>query len=197
MEPGWLTEFDKTLFNEFKSDTFNDIEQKLFYPNKDSIDFFINENNRLKSICKSQTTEISGLCDNIQKQKSEISKIRLINERLELENDKLSFKLNKINNEPRNFKVYIHLKTGIWIYIGQTGQELEERWQNGEGYKQHNQMLYYQIKKYGWKNIHHLLYKDNLTKKEADTIEQDLIHFYAKNEIATGLMVLNLAHNVL
>ena len=197
MEPGWITEFDKTLFNEFKSDTFNEIEQKLFYPNKDSVDFFINENNRLKSICKSQTTEISGLCDNIQKQTSEISKIRLINERLELENDKLSFKLNKINNEPRNFKVYIHLKTGIWIYIGQTGQELEERWQNGEGYKQHNQMLYHQIKKYGWKNIHHLLYKDNLTKKEADTIEQDLIHFYAKNEIATGLMVLNLAHNVL
>ena len=87
--------------------------------------------------------------------------------------------------------------TGLWIYIGQTGQDLEERWQNGEGYKQHNQMLYHQIKKYGWKNINHILYKDNLTKKEADIIEQDLIHFYAKNEMATGLMVLNLAHNIL
>ena len=85
--------------------------------------------------------------------------------------------------------------TGLWIYIGQTGQDLEERWQNGEGYKQHNQMLYHQIKKYGWENINHILYKDNLTKKEADIIERDLIHFYAKNEMATGLMVLNLAHN--
>ena len=87
--------------------------------------------------------------------------------------------------------------TGLWIYIGQTGQDLEERWQNGEGYKQHNQMLYHQIKKYGWENINHILYKDNLTKKEADIIERDLIHFCAKNEMATGLMVLNLAHNIL
>lgn len=148
MQPGFLIEFDKTLFNDYNSNTFNDIEQKIFYPNGNSKEFVVNDYNRLK------------------------------------------IELSKELNEPRGYKVYIHLKTGCWIYIGQTCQELEARWQCGEGYK-HNQMLYHQIQKYGWNNIQHLLYKDNLTKKEADKIEQDLIHFYAKNEEATGLMVLN------
>ena len=123
-------------------------------------------------------------------QSKEIIELNNKIKRLEFEKNQL-FELN----ESRNYKVYIHIMTGLWIYIGQTGQDLEERWQNGEGYKQHNQMLYHQIKKYGWENINHILYKDNLTKKEADIIERDLIHFCAKNEMATGLMVLNLAHN--
>ena len=173
MKPGFQIEFNKTLFNEFQSNIFNDVEEKLFNPNL----LFI-ENNRLKSINKNQSKEIIELNNKIK--------------RLEFEKNQL-LELN----EPRNYKVYIHIMTGLWIYIGQTGQDLEERWQNGEGYKQHNQMLYHQIKKYGWKNINHILYKDNLTKKEADIIERDLIHFYSKNEMATGLMVLNLAHNIL
>ena len=171
MKPGFQIEFNKTLFNEFQSNIFNDVEEKLFNPNL----LFI-ENNRLKSINKNQSKEIIELNNKIK--------------RLEFEKNQLSEL-----NESRNYKVYIHIMTGLWIYIGQTGQDLEERWQNGEGYKQHNQMLYHQIKKYGWENINHILYKDNLTKKEADVIEQDLIHFCARNEMATGLMVLNLAHN--
>ena len=171
MKPGLQIEFNKTLFNEFQSNIFNDVEEKLFNPNL----LFI-ENNRLKSINKNQSKEIIELNNKIK--------------RLEFEKNQLSEL-----NESRNYKVYIHIMTGLWIYIGQTGQDLEERWQNGEGYKQHNQMLYHQIKKYGWENINHILYKDNLTKKEADVIEQDLIHFCARNEMATGLMVLNLAHN--
>ena len=171
MKPGFQIEFNKTLFNEFQSNIFNDVEEKLFNPNL----LFI-ENNRLKSINKNQSKEIIELNNKIK--------------RLEFEKNQLSEL-----NEPRNYKVYIHIMTGLWIYIGQTGQDLEERWQNGEGYKQHNQMLYHQIKKYGWENINHILYKDNLTKKEADIIERDLIHFCAKNEMTTGLMVLNLVHN--
>lgn len=171
MKPGFQIEFNKTIFNEFQSSIFNDVEEKLFNPNL----LFI-ENNRLKSINKNQTKEIIELNNKIK--------------RLEFEKNQLSEL-----NESRNYKVYIHIMTGLWIYIGQTGQDLEERWQNGEGYKQHNQMLYHQIRKYGWENINHILYKDNLTKKEADIIERDLIHFCAKNEMATGLMVLNLAHN--
>ena len=217
MKPGFQIEFNKTLFNEFQSNTFNNVEEKLFNPKLDSSTLFI-ENNRLKSINKNQSKEISELNDNIKtltseigileirnknqskeiielnnkikSLTSEISRVNSINKRLEFEKNQLSEL-----NEPRNYKVYIHIMTGLWIYIGQTGQDLEERWQNGEGYKQHNQMLYHQIKKYGWENINHILYKDNLTKKEADIIERDLIHFYAKNEMATGLMVLNLAHN--
>ena len=219
MKPGFQIEFNKTLFNEFQSNTFNNVEEKLFNPKLDSSTLFI-ENNRLKSINKNQSKEISELNDNIKtltneigileirnknqskeiielnnkikSLTSEISRVNSINKRLEFEKNQLSEL-----NESRNYKVYIHIMTGLWIYIGQTGQDLEERWQNGEGYKQHNQMLYHQIKKYGWENINHILYKDNLTKKEADIIERDLIHFYAKNEMATGLMVLNLAHNIL
>ena len=189
MKPGFQIEFNKTLFNEFQSNTFNNVEEKLFNPKLDSSTLFI-ENNRLKSINKNQSKEIIELNNKIKSLTSEISRVNSINKRLEFEKNQLSEL-----NESRNYKVYIHIMIGLWIYIGQTGQDLEERWQNGEGYKQHNQMLYHQIKKYGWENINHILYKDNLTKKEADIIERDLIHFYAKNEMATGLMVLNLAHN--
>ena len=205
MKPGFQIEFNKTLFNEFQSSTFNDVEEKLFNPKLDSSTLFI-ENNRLKSINENQIKEISELNDSIKNLKSEIGILEIKNKNQSKEisalNDKikrLEFEKNQLSelNEPRNYKVYIHIMTGLWIYIGQTGQDLEERWQNGEGYKQHNQMLYHQIKKYGWENINHILYKDNLTKKEADIIEQDLIHFYAKNEMATGLMVLNLVHNIL
>ena len=205
MKPGFQIEFNKTLFNEFQSNTFNDVEEKLFNPKLDSSTLFI-ENNRLKSINENQSKEISELNDNIKTLTSEIGILEIRNknqskEIIELNNKikRLEFEKNQLSelNESRNYKVYIHIMTGLWIYIGQTGQDLEERWQNGEGYKQHNQMLYHQIKKYGWENINHILYKDNLTKKEADIIERDLIHFYAKNEMATGLMVLNLAHNIL
>lgn len=203
MKPGFQIEFNKTLFNEFQSNTFNDVEDKLFNPKLDSSTLFI-ENNRLKSINENQIKEINELNDNIKNLTSEIGILEIRNknqskEIIELNNKikRLEFEKNQLSelNEPRNYKVYIHIMTGLWIYIGQTGQDLEERWQNGEGYKQHNQMLYHQIKKYGWENINHILYKDNLTKKEADIIERDLIHFCAKNEMATGLMVLNLAHN--
>ena len=203
MKPGFQIEFNKTLFNEFQSNTFNDVEEKLFNPKLDSSTLFI-ENNRLKSINENQSKEISELNDNIKNLTSEIGILEIRNknqskEIIELNNKikRLEFEKNQLSelNESRNYKVYIHIMTGLWIYIGQTGQDLEERWQNGEGYKQHNQMLYHQIRKYGWENINHILYKDNLTKKEADIIERDLIHFYAKNEMATGLMVLNLAHN--
>lgn len=205
MKPGFQIEFNKTLFNEFQSNTFNDVEDKLFNPKLDSSTLFI-ENNRLKSINENQIKEISELNDSIKSLTSEIGILEIRNknqskEIIELNNKikRLEFEKNQLLelNEPRNYKVYIHIMTGLWIYIGQTGQDLEERWQNGEGYKQHNQMLYHQIKKYGWENINHILYKDNLTKKEADIIERDLIHFCAKNEMATGLMVLNLAHNIL
>ena len=203
MKPGFQIEFNKTLFNEFQSNTFNDVEDKLFNPKLDSSTLFI-ENNRLKSINENQIKEINELNDSIKSLTSEIGILEIRNknqskEIIELNNKikRLEFEKNQLSelNESRNYKVYIHIMTGLWIYIGQTGQDLEERWQNGEGYKQHNQMLYHQIKKYGWENINHILYKDNLTKKEADIIERDLIHFYAKNEMATGLMVLNLAHN--
>ena len=37
------------------------------------------------------------------------------------------------------------------IYIGQTCQNPEDRWDYGCGYKKHNLHFYNAIKKYGWK----------------------------------------------
>lgn len=94
----------------------------------------------------------------------------------------------------REYSVYIHILPNKTIYIGQTRQSLKERWQNGRGYE-HNNFFSNLIKKYGWNNIDHLLYKDNLTKFEADTIEKDLIKFYSENERITGRVVLNIQYN--
>lgn len=94
------------------------------------------------------------------------------------------------------YSVYIHIFPNNAIYIGQTKNKLEDRWQNGNGYKSANSVLNANIKKYGWDNIEHLLYKDGLTKEEADIIEQDLIHFFSRNELSTGRVVLNAIHNI-
>ncbi len=102
--------------------------------------------------------------------------------------------VEEVEEESEGYKVYIHILPNNSIYIGQTKGKLEDRWCNGEGYKE-NKLFYLNIKKYGWENIKHLLYKENLTETEADIIEKDLIRFYSNNEIATGRLVLNLTHN--
>ena len=93
-----------------------------------------------------------------------------------------------------DYKVYIHIIPKIAIYVGQTRQSLKERWQNGNAYK-HNQSFYNAIKKYGWNNIAHILYKENLKKEQADELEKELIHFYSTYEAFTGLYCLNIRDN--
>lgn len=118
------------------------------------------------------------------------------NKKLFAENKKLKSERNEFLNdgEKGDYRVYIHILPNNTIYIGQTKQSLKERWENGRGYS-HNSFFTNLIKKYGWDNIDHLLYKDNLTKKEADTIERDLIKFYSSNEHITGRVVLNIVYN--
>lgn len=92
------------------------------------------------------------------------------------------------------YKVYIHILPNNCIYIGITKQKLERRWNEGEGYNE-NKFFYYNIKKYGWENIKHLLFKENLTEAEARMIEKDLITFYSNNEIDTGRVCINIMYN--
>lgn len=99
----------------------------------------------------------------------------------------------QFKNTPE-YSVYIHILPNNTIYIGQTKQKPENRWKYGEGYSE-NKFFYNLIKKYGWSNIDHILYKENLTKMEADTIEKDLIAFYSRNERITGRVVLNIQYN--
>ena len=74
-----------------------------------------------------------------------------------------------------NYKVYQHISPSGKSYVGITKQEnLEKRWQNGQGY-QHNPYFNSAIKKYGWENFEHKILFDNLTLNEACDKEKELI----------------------
>lgn len=76
------------------------------------------------------------------------------------------------------FKIYIHLnKINNKAYIGQTCQTLDKRWGNGVCYK-HNPHFYNAIQKYGWDNFEHIVWADNLTQEQANSIEEKLIALF-------------------
>jgi len=52
------------------------------------------------------------------------------------------------------FFVYKHTCPNGKVYIGMTGMDLEERWQDGFGYER-NRLFFHDIVKYGWDNIAH------------------------------------------
>ena len=75
------------------------------------------------------------------------------------------------------YTVYMHICPNNKKYIGITGQEVERRWNHGEGYS-HQRLFYRAILKYGWNNIEHKIIKTNLDKLEAENIEKSLIEKY-------------------
>ena len=88
-------------------------------------------------------------------------------------------------NNKKEYCVYKHTAPSGKVYIGQTKQEPEKRWQNGNGYK-NNEHFWKAIKKYGWDNINHEILKTNLTKDEADDIEKMYIALYQSNNSGFG-----------
>lgn len=88
-------------------------------------------------------------------------------------------------SEERIYKVYKH--TNILngkIYIGITKQKPEQRWRNGNGYK--NGHFKNAIQKYGWGNFKHLVLFDRLTQQEAENIEIELIAYFQSNKREYG-----------
>lgn len=79
----------------------------------------------------------------------------------------------------KEYCVYKHTTPSGKVYVGQTCQDLELRWQNGNGYK--GQVFYQAVQKYGWDNIEHEILKTNLTKDEANNIEKMYIALYQSN----------------
>ena len=81
--------------------------------------------------------------------------------------------------EEKNFYIYKHTNLiNNKIYIGQTCQKPENRWGiEGKNYI-NNSEFYNDIKKYGWNNFSHEILYSNLSLKEADQIEIDLIKKY-------------------
>ena len=86
--------------------------------------------------------------------------------------------------EGKNYTVYMHICPNDKKYIGIT-MDLKRRWRNGGieykiyNYKENNNSAFYNaIQKYGWNNIEHKILFQNLTKKEACSIEQEMIKKY-------------------
>lgn len=88
--------------------------------------------------------------------------------------------------QERKWCVYKHTnKINGKVYIGQTCQDPEQRWGNGEKYR--SCVLFYRaIKKYGWDNFNHEIIAKNLTKTEADFLEQDTIKKYKTTDANYG-----------
>lgn len=85
--------------------------------------------------------------------------------------------MNNIDKE-KCYKIYIHInKINGKKYIGQTKQPLEQRFRNGEGYK-NSPKFYGAIKKYGWDNFKHIVLYDKLTLEDANRKEEELIKKY-------------------
>lgn len=91
------------------------------------------------------------------------------------------------------YKVYMHIFPNSKRYIGITMQKLENRFDNGNGYK--TNPMKRAIKKYGWGNIEHLLLYDNLTKEEAEQKEIELIRQYNSNNINYGYNIAKGGHS--
>lgn len=84
------------------------------------------------------------------------------------------------------YTVYIHTnKINNKCYVGITSQTITNRWKNGYGYK--SQKLFFRaIQKYGWDKFDHIIFADNLTKKQADKVEIALIALYKTNDSNFG-----------
>ena len=72
------------------------------------------------------------------------------------------------------------------VYIGQTCQKPEKRWDYGCGYKRHNLHFYNAIQKYGWDNFEHIILEDCLSLEQANEREQYWIKYYNSNQQEKG-----------
>lgn len=71
----------------------------------------------------------------------------------------------------KEYCIYCHTnKINGKKYIGQTRQELNRRFRDGEGYKECPK-FYNAIKKYGWDNFEHEVLFEHLTLEEANQKE--------------------------
>lgn len=83
------------------------------------------------------------------------------------------------------YTVYKHTAPNGKVYIGITGQKPEQRWKNGDGYK-NNPHFYSAIRKYTWKNFEHEIIENGLTKQQACDLEIELIAQYHATDPRKG-----------
>ena len=77
-----------------------------------------------------------------------------------------------------SYCVYVHTnKINGKRYVGLTRQAPNRRWRNGDGYKGSTH-FYNAIIKYGWDGFNHEIIKSELSKEEAQEMEEKLIKEY-------------------
>ena len=83
----------------------------------------------------------------------------------------------------KKYSIYIHInEINGKMYIGQTCQNIKERWNDGLGYLGKKDGKYSQpyfanaILKYGWESFVHIVVYENLTFEEANLYEEWLIY---------------------
>ncbi len=90
-------------------------------------------------------------------------------------------------NKKKNFIVYKHRNLlNNKVYIGITCKTPNQRWQNGEGYRE-NHHFYNAIQKYGWnEGFEHIVLANNLSQSEAEKKEISLIAKYDSSNPEKG-----------
>lgn len=80
---------------------------------------------------------------------------------------------------PEKWTIYIHKNLiNNKVYVGQTKQIPEKRWNYGYGYKS-QPYFYNAIKKYGWQNFEHTILENDISsQEEANKKERYWIKFY-------------------
>lgn len=86
------------------------------------------------------------------------------------------------------YSVYKHTAPNGKVYIGMTRQKPQNRWLYGYGY-QTQQRFYRAIQKYGWNAFSHEILYENLTHKEAEEKERELISQYRSFDPKCGYNV--------
>lgn len=84
-----------------------------------------------------------------------------------------------------NWSVYVHIFPNNKYYIGITSQNVEYRWNRGNGYKG-QKLVYAAINKYGWDNITSKILQTGLTKTKAIEYEKFYISKYKSNKPEYG-----------
>lgn len=81
-------------------------------------------------------------------------------------------------------------KTNGKIYIGITGNSIEDRWRKGKGYK-HCCKFWNAIQKYGWDGFEHIILFEDLCKEDAENMEIKLIREYNTTDDNFGYNIQN------
>ena len=87
--------------------------------------------------------------------------------------------------DDRNYCVYRHTSPSGKVYIGITGRNPVNRWDEGRGYKQ-NPHFWNAIQKYGWDNFTHEILFSGLSKDEACDKEIEFIRLHRSNNPECG-----------